>query len=64
MHSIRTAQDKRGDTLTPNAKALALQQEVPNFGIESVFKDDMPSKFTDWTKVVTDPGLFCKDKLF
>lgn len=62
MHSIRAADDKRGNTLTSNAEALVLQQ-VPKFGIESVFKNNALSIFTDWTGVVTNPGLFCKGKL-
>jgi len=62
MHSIRLKDDERGDSLRPNAEALTLQR-VSNFGINSVFEGRNSSAFTDWTRVVTNPGLLCKCKL-
>jgi len=60
MHNVRSENDKRKkNTIQPSTKALGLQK-VSKFGIESVFE----GVNTDWTRVVTNPRLFCKSKLF
>ncbi len=61
MYNIRAVSDKRGDTLTPNAEVLALQR-ILKFGIDLVLEGNL-SASTDWTGVVTNPGLFYKSKL-
>lgn len=63
MHSVRDKKDKRGNTLSPDAEALALQSDTHLPGIESILEQtgEMPSP--DWTKVITNPGPFCKGGL-
>jgi len=62
MHSIRTKNDERGHKIHPNAKSLELDE---NNNVGKIVLDDSNSRlFVDWTGVVTNPALFCKDKLF
>lgn len=63
MHSIRSHDDERGNTLRPSAEALELQQGIHLFGIESIFRQTEKTPSPEWTKVITDPGLFCRDGL-
>ncbi len=63
MHSIRGDDDKRGNTLNPNVEALELQQDIYLFGIESIFEQTEKTPSPKWIKVITDPGLFCRDGL-
>lgn len=63
MHSIRDGDDKCGDMLRPDVKALELQQNTCLIATKSIFGKMAKTSSPDWTKVVINPGPFCKDGL-